>query len=241
MAEVEGKHWWYKSLHELILKAIKKHSAIADPTIIDAGCGTGGCLKYLENRGYKSSSGLDVSAYSIEFCKSKNLKVQKSDLKDIGLLYKDKSADIIISCDTFYFFTKEEQAEILRKFHKILKQNGLVILNLPALKIFRGIHDKAVGIKDRFNKKIAKSIIDPNMFTINKMTYWPFSLSFLIYLTRLQQRIIMKFNPNYTVQSDISLPPKLLNGFLLLLIRLENIILKYKPFGSSIFVVLRKI
>ena len=40
MAHVEQKHWWYRGLRDLVtftLKSLVKHN----PTILDAGCGTG--------------------------------------------------------------------------------------------------------------------------------------------------------------------------------------------------------
>jgi len=240
MAEVERKHWWYRTLHCLVLDAIKKSYDSRDIAIIDAGCGTGGLLLGLIDKHYSNVMGFDLSYDAVDLCRAKGVNVVQHDLRRISELYPPDYADVIISNDTFYFFEMKWRVKILEQCFQVLKPNGLMLLNLPAGNAFRGIHDISVGIKQRFSKKDVRILFGQSKFQIIKTLYWPFFLSPLIFLERLRQRIMMRTNPAFKISSDIDMPSGLLNSLLARISSLENHILPVKPFGSSIFLVVQK-
>src|SRR3954463_14001680 len=65
MANSERTLWWYRCLHALTLRHIKKYSPVADPFILDAGSGTGGLISFLNSHGYTSVDGFDLSPYAV--------------------------------------------------------------------------------------------------------------------------------------------------------------------------------
>ena len=237
MDGVEGKHWWYKSLHKLVLNSIESNFNSKEINILDAGCGTGGLLEYLRSKNYNNISGYDLSKDAVELSNQKGLNTIELDLIDYQ--NTDKKYDVIISNDTMYFFNLEEQKRILDEFYLSLNRGGILILNLPSFNAFGGIHDKAVGVENRFNAKMVDDMIDNDKFEIIQKTYWPFLLSPLIYLVRLAQRVQLKNNSNVRYVSDIDVPPEIINNTLYSIITLENKYIKRKPFGSSLFLVLR--
>jgi hypothetical protein len=97
---------------------------------------------------------------------------------------------------------------VINNCFDLLKENGTIILNLPALNAFKGIHDLSVGVNHRFSKIEMPDFIDPNLFVIKKKMYWPFLLSPLIYLVRLKQRFDIRYRKNFFIQSDIYPPQK---------------------------------
>ena len=153
MDSVEKKHWWYKSLHELVLNSVESNFNSKEIDILDAGCGTGGLLEYFRSKNYNNISGFDLSRDAVELSKQKGLNTIKLDLKEYQ--YTDKQYDVIISNDTMYFFDLYEQQKILNEFYLSLNGGGIIILNLPSFSAFSGIHDKAVGIQKRFNTIMA--------------------------------------------------------------------------------------
>jgi len=241
MSLVEEKLWWYCSLHQLVYMYIVNFFSETDIKIVDAGCGTGGMLKYLGKNGFTNTEGFDISDDAVELCKNAGLKVFKNDIIQISTHYKPESVDVIISNDTFYFISAGERKVLISDFHKILRPNGLVILNLPALKAFRGIHDISVGINSRFSKKDLSEMIDTAKFKVFRATYWPFFLSPLIFISRFFQRMKLLMIKNVVIKSDIDLPPDWLNNFFYKLSVFENNTFRHKAFGSSLFVVLKKI
>ncbi len=52
MADVEDRMWWYRGLHDVVLAALDRWGPRPLPSLLDAGCGTGGLLRRLE-RSYR--------------------------------------------------------------------------------------------------------------------------------------------------------------------------------------------
>jgi len=238
MDSVEKKHWWYKSLHRLVLYQIKQKTKSTTINILDAGCGTGGLLFFLKEEKYINLVGFDVSKKAVSIAKNKNLNVEQADMKKYKI--NPNKYDVIISNDTLYFFNEEEQKNILHKFYHSLNSDGIVILNMPSIEAFKGIHDKVVGANIRFNKKMIMDIVDTNKYTIIQQLYWPFLLSPIIFIIRLMQRIKLQTGLVKNMKSDIDMPSRFINYILFQIVKFENNFIKNKPFGSSLFLVLKK-
>ena len=240
MAQVECRLWWYRALHHLVADALARNHLGHNARVLDAGCGTGGLMIFLRDLGYCKLSGFDVSPEAVAVCQQRNLSVQAGDLRHMDHFCPPASAEVIVSNDTLYFFSAEERARILTSFLRTLVPEGWLILNVPALQAFRGIHDLSVGVSHRFSRSEMESLLASIGLRVQSIRYWPFLLSPLIYLKRFSQRVRLKGARAVEVRSDIDLPPRLLNHGLELITRLENALLPWKPFGSSLFIIAQK-
>ena len=114
-----------------------------------------------------------------------------------------------------------------------------MIINYPVLEAFRGTHDLSVGIKKRKNKNELTRLLNDSGFSILQNDYWPFLLSPIIFFVRTIQKVKLKLSKNVEINSDVNLPPYIFNKIFYYLTKAE-IILPYKPWGSSLFIVARK-
>lgn len=240
MAGVEARHWWYRALHQLVADALKLHPRGKNARIIDAGCGTGGLLSFLRARGCDNLSGFDLSPEAVRICHERGLPVQTGDLRDLNQLLPPRSAEVIVSNDTLYFFDHSEQSQLLNFCAQALAPGGLLVMNVPASNAFRGIHDLSVGIRHRFSAREIRQALASAQLDLARLRAWPFFLSPFIYLRRAAQRRLLERQPGTEIRSDIDLPHPPVNAALSLLTRLENRLMPWKPFGSSLFVVARK-
>ena len=82
-------------------------------------------------------------------------------------------------------------------------------------------------------------IFEAPPFSVTESIYWPFLLSPLIYGTRFLQRLSLKTSrlPGH-IESDVGMPPDLINKLLFFIADGENKLLRRKPLGSSLFLVL---
>ncbi len=197
-------------------------------------------MLYLQREGYSYLKGFDLSPHAVEICGERGLRVEECDLREMVRRYLPGSADVIISNDTLCFLNEQERSHAMRQFFRVLRPHGLLILNLPALKAFQGIHDLSVGIGHRFSKSDIDTLIAPREFHILRKLYWPFFLSPAIYCVRLRQRMKMRLTRGYEIRSDTDLPSPRLNRILTRITLFENQWLPAKPFGSSLYLVLMK-
>lgn len=243
MNEAETRLWWYKILHEKVFSIVSKQNLFPNTQILDAGCGTGGLLSFLQNQGLKNLKGFDYSEEAVAFCKSKKLKVIQSDITNLADDF-DEKFDIIICNDVLYQFNNEVIISILEALNSRLKPNGILISNNHAFDIFSGIHDIAVGSKQRFTYSKFYNILSKNQFNfqIKEYVYWSFFLSPLILFVRIFQKIKIKLGyiDLEKVESDVEIPLDFINDYLYRIVKLEEKILKKPPFGSSIFLVIEK-
>lgn len=240
MAKAERRHWWYRSLHHLVLSAIKEHAVSRNLTIIDAGCGTGGLISFLKNEGYAHLRGFDASPVAVQICRQQYPDVFQGDLNHICQYFDKDGADVVVCNDVLYFLDEVEQRHATDAIHDLLKYRGLMICNLPAMKAFDGIHNISVGIKKRFEHEQLWQLFDPARYELVKEVYWPFILSPAIWISRWKQRMQLRWNHPATATSDVQEENTLLNVLLLFITRAENKLFSKKPWGSSLFLVLRK-
>ncbi len=239
MSAVECNHWWYRTLHKLVLDSLFKYTPDRDSNILDAGCGSGGLITFLNSYEYKNIKGFDLSDDAVCISKEKKLNVVSGDIKDIESIISNQHFDAIISNDTLYFLKSEEISKFMDSCSNGLRSGGVLILNIPVFEAFRGIHDISVGIQRRFSRQDFNIFINHKDFRIVRKTFWPFLLFPLIFMTRLVQRFRYAFfNPE--IKSDIDLPNPLINNLLYRIILFEVNNIKHSILGSSLFIVLQK-
>lgn len=239
MARVETDHWWYRSLHSRVENTLASLFNRRDISILDAGCGTGGLMKFLEQKGYTDIEGFDLSELAVQHCVKRGLSACMGNLGTIYDLFPGRAFDCIISNDNLYHLPPRQRVPFLMDAAARLQPNGRLILNLPAFDCLRGTHDQAVGITHRFTKPELKTMAAEAGLTIIKMDYWPFLLSAPIWLIRTWQRLFAnRISSSDFPTSDLTTYPSALNRSLYSLVTIERRLLPTAPFGSSLFVVL---
>jgi 2-polyprenyl-3-methyl-5-hydroxy-6-metoxy-1,4-benzoquinol methylase len=238
MAEVEGKLWWYQALHYKVLKTLKSSfNNRKDIRILDAGCGTGGLMQFLLDSGYSDLTGIDLSEIAVKFCKEKKLAVSLEDIRHLRKNHPDKTFDAIICNDVLCYLIEEDTIPVVVDLMKMLNPGGILIMNLPALKVFKGTHDIGVGLLRRYNTDKVKALFKSIAKSRVKTVFWPLFLSAVIALIRTWQRFSIKRNPKMKIESDVKMPNLIVNSIFLKLTKFEFNIISKAGWGSSIFVV----
>ncbi len=99
--------------------------------ILDAGCGNGGFVLWLQNIGYKNVFGVDISEEQIEMAKKIEAKnIIQGDVLNY-LENKENYFDIIFARDLIEHLNKDEILRFLEIIHKSLKKGGSFIIQAP--------------------------------------------------------------------------------------------------------------
>ncbi len=237
MFEAEETHWWYVSLHELILRSLPRHDA--GMRMLDAGCGTGRLLQLLSSRG--PAVGCDASLQAVTFCRKRGLRsVVLADLNTV-VLQKD-AFDVIASVDVLYHQWITDDRSVLAKFQEALRPGGTLVLHLPAHEWLRSTHDVAVQTGRRYQRKRLLAMLEGCGFTVEKATYRVSILFLPIVVMRLLKRMVPQASAAAPRPSDVRKHSRVVNRLLTAVMRFENRLLDSLtfPFGCSIFVVARK-
>ncbi len=234
MYAVENSHWWFVSRRKLMVELIRSFK-MKNPEILDVGCGTGGNLKVLDRVG--STCGTDITGRAVEFCRMNGLdNVMKCGIEEIPL--KDEVFDIIVCLDVLEHLDNPSTG--LDELRRVLKDDGRIIVTVPAFTSLWGQHDIALGHLRRYRRRTLTRVLEESDFEVLKMSYLYFMSFFVVAPVRLLRRL---FSPGHNAKSDTtSLPPSLLN---MLLTRIFTVEARFSsiiglPFGTTIYAVVRK-
>lgn len=223
----EEQHWWYAVLHRLVLKELRARVR-PGAAVLDAGCGTGGMLARL---GAWQGWGVDVSPAAVEHCHRRGLpNIACASVN--RLPFPDASFDAVLSLDVLYHQQVEEQAA-LREVARVLRPDGVFILNVPALDCLRGAHDDAVCGTRRYTAcHVRKRLLGPTLET-DMIHYWNAWLFLPLLAWRRWSR------RDHAARSDLRPLPGLLNRALALAGHADAQGCRHLrlPFGSSVFAV----
>src|SRR5437016_3951647 len=170
MFRVEETHWWYRSLHRLMIQALEMEMPDwRNRAIVDVGCGTGAILERLGNP--EKNIGVDLSPIAISFCRNRGLNnVREADI--CSMPFPDESFDAAICSSVLYHEWVADVGRALREIRRVLRPNGVLLINVPAFQFLHSAHDDAVMTARRFRKPELRELLVKNGFAIRRLTYW---------------------------------------------------------------------
>jgi len=138
--------------------------------LLDIGCGPGLFLKVARDKGF-DVCGIELSKWACDIARKEGLNVLNKSLKSAGL--ERDSFDIVTMWDVIEHI--EDPNGIIRDTNKILKKDGLLVLNTPNIGSF---YAKLMGNKwwnlmrmhiYYFDKKTIRKLLEKNGFKVLKI------------------------------------------------------------------------
>lgn len=238
MRAVEDRHWWYAVLRNQVWHALEGLLP-AHARLLDAGCGTGGMLAFLQRQIYElNAEGVDAAEEAVSHCRQRGLSgVQTGRVE--ALPYADEVFDAVLSLDVLYHAGVSEQ-QALTEMRRVLRPQGLLVVNLPAFEGLRGSHDKAVGGARRYTACQVRTLLECSSFVVEMIHYWNAWLFLPLLAWRWLSRI--RAGEGNAGRSDLRLTPLWMNALMASGGRLDAAVCRglRLPFGSSVFAVARK-
>lgn len=217
--------------YRIILGVINNYiSSFTNKTILDVGCGAGTVSLYLANRG-ANIVGVDISRKAIDSCKKSARILKLTDktqfiCNTIEKIKFRQKFDVIICSEIIEHISND--GAFLKRIHKLLKKNRLLILSTPSINapLYKiGLaqnFDKRVGHIRRYSKQQISDLVKKSGFRIEEVKLTEGVLRNFFFLTKFGWFI--KFFRG--VISDI-------------VTAIDNLLIQ--PFGESqIFIVARK-
>lgn len=271
MAQVEDHHWWYRGLRSafaavwrrrpLASKEPSDHlensvatgssspskleNTTSNCTVIDAGCGTGGNLKWLRSIWPDAKLiGFDVSPEAVELTRQRVPEAQVFVADLCQPVLQSGQFELIVCSDVLYTTPLPEGLQGLRSLCQQLKSGGCLLLHLPAYNWMKSRHDHAVHTRHRFTMSEVRGMIGELGLKVEFLSYRMFLLFPLIVCLRLPSILFEQLRQCSSGDSEIRLPPEFVNRLLSRILDVENLGLRAGlryPCGSSIIAVGRKL
>ena len=236
LSQLEDKHWWFVGMEAIASHMLERtERARVTRRILDAGCGTGGAISWLNK--FDQAYGIDRHALAVSLAKNKGqTRIARATVE--GLPFSEATFDIVTSFDVLYHVDVMDDVAALQEFARVLVPGGLLLLRLPALGWLGGSHhDRAVHTKHRYTCGEVERKLQCAMMKPMRVTYVNTILFLPAMIWRLLHRKIGSDN-----SSDVRLPTPLINYACAALLQVEAIALGLMnfPIGLSVLAVAKK-
>lgn len=235
MAEREQTYWWHLGRLRIIqtyLRAAKGKKQ--NIRILNVGCGTGGTIDMLTQEG--QTDNVDISDEAISFMNKRGYRnITKVD--GVKLPFKDKTFDIVGAFDVLEHI--EEHIDALKEWKRVIKDDGAILITVPAYQWLWSAHDESLHHKRRYTIKSLNDAAKQANLRVDKRSYAiTFSLPLIVGF-RFLNKILRRQTNSETSYVDV---PNWVNSFFTRILYGEAKLHTIAPLpaGTSVIAVLRK-
>ena len=235
----EERHWWYVGMRRISATLLDRYPPRtgrgSPPSILDAGCGSGGTTRSLAGRG--AMTGVDLSSAALDLAKRRGLPRLARASVD-ALPFRAGSFDVVTSFDVLYHLDVADDRGALAELHRVLRVGGVLLIRLPAYDWIRGAHDEAVHTRHRYTRAELTAKLDDVGFRLEHATY---ANSILFPLAPIKR--YLEHRNGTQEATDLWRPPAPVNRLLADLLSLEALPARGVglPWGLSVYAVARRV
>jgi ubiquinone/menaquinone biosynthesis C-methylase UbiE len=173
MYELEDHFWWFAGMRT-IAGALLDHYCQANTNrrILDAGCGTGCNLLWLQRyAGNGDIYGIDLSFQALQMSRQRGPeRLVQASVTDLP--FDDSSFDLVTSFDVLVQLpTGDAAVQAIREMYRVLRPGGIGFVRAAAYEWLRSGHDEALGTQKRYSLSELSSQLESNGFVVLRATY----------------------------------------------------------------------
>ena len=233
--QLEENFWWFAGMREITASLLDPILARdSEPRILDAGCGTGGMLSWLQrySRGHQVT-GIDFSAAALRFCRRRDqATLVRGSIAELP--FSDSAFDLVASNDVLQHVPHHGDLQAIAEFYRVLQPGGFAFVRVAAYQWLRSGHDDAISVQQRYTLPQLSATMRDAGFRIRRATY----ANTLLFPVAAVKRLL--FSPTGSVHPESEVKPwpkglEWINGLLKLPLKIEAQALKgiSLPFGLS--------
>jgi SAM-dependent methyltransferase len=241
--KLEQTHWWFIGRRRILFSLLDRYlPAGRELAIMDVGCGYGGMLDPLSQRG--RVLGLEIDLEPAEFCRNRGYSGMLVG-SGYNLPVRPASLDLVTLFDTIEHI--EDDEKVLSECAGALKPGGCLMVTVPAYQFLFADNDRIAHHRRRYTLSRLKRITRSTGLEVVKGTYYnvllfPIILP-VILLLKLKQSLRGPLKEGKAGATNLSYRyPGPLRRLLEAVFSSERLLLPRisAPFGHSIALIARK-
>lgn len=238
----EESHWWYVGMRTILLSLYPPTSKRDSIRSLDAGCGTGFNLAWLEERYGGIAIGLDYIAHALPYCRARRaVDLVRGNVADLP--FADGAFGLVTCLDVLtQLETEAMRLRALHEIRRVLEPGGLALIRVAAHRWLLSSHDEEIRTFHRFGAGELREALNDSGFQLLRFTFANSFLFPVAVVWRMLKRIGLG-----PAGSDVSVNtrgPQWFNVALRTVLSVEGALLRNThislPFGLSILAVARR-
>jgi SAM-dependent methyltransferase len=232
---IEERHWWSVGMRAafrtLLADALAER---ARPRLVDVGCGAGITVKELGRSGAVLGCDLAFPALAHARLRGPDLQLCMADVLHLPL--RAGAVDVALALDVIEHL--DDDAAALREIHRVLRDGGSLLVNVPAFDALWSEKDVANHHRRRYSRGLLRRRLEECGFAVERLSFTNMTLFPPILVARqLERRLGLRWNRRREYHPDARL-----NGVLANILRAEARLLRRVdlPIGTSLTGLARK-
>lgn len=228
MNALEQDFWWYRALHATIAARLLALPLPSGSEVLDAGCGTGGQLRYLRDHAPQYRyCGLERDEDGAVLSRDKTgLAIVRGSVN--AMPFADGRFAAILSQDVLYHRAVDEDA-MIAECCRCLQPGGHLLLHVAAYQWLASAHDEHVHGARRYTAGRLRELLQQHGFTVLRSGYW----NSLLFPLMLLQRLTVG---RHKASSDVETVPAWQNRLFFAVLDCERRLRLQLPFGGSVWI-----
>lgn len=236
----EEQHFWFRGFKRFVAPLLEHATAgHRKCRLLDAGCGTGANLTFLQE--YGTPFGLELYWTGLQFARDRGLP-RLTQGSVTALPFATSSLDVVVSFDVLYCLYPQDEQAAIAEMYRVLRAGGALIVNVAAMRMLRGDHSILGGEVHRYERGELREKLKRAGFRVTRITYTNASLFPITATVRALQRL-RGLRSGVDNPGDFRVPPRPVNAVLSAALAAESVLVSTgvnMPFGSSLLCLARK-
>ena len=190
--KLEEAHFWFLGRRRIFFKLLdtfvfKNQKGLK---ILEIGCGTGGFLSRLKERGYVV--GLDIAHKWMKVCRERGFN-ELITASGYSLPFRNETMDLVCLFDTLEHIP--DDVKVLEESRRVLKKGGYIFISVPAYQWLYSLNDKISHHQRRYTRgelvgKLRKAGLEPIKSTYINAFLFPMILP-VILIKKIKERFFL--------------------------------------------------
>lgn len=235
----EARHFWFKGFRFFVAPLLREATrGVAQPMLLDCGCGTGANVELLDHYGH--AFGFDLTPTGLQIGRQLG-RTRLARATVAAVPFPSQAFDVVTSFDVLYSLEEPVEHAAVHEMYRLIRPGGYALVNVAAMELLRGDHSVLSREVRRYSRASLERLMTGAGFEVVRLTYTNTSLFLPMVLVRAMQRV-RGLSPEDHAQQDITVPPGPVNAILTAMLRVESWWLRAfdAPFGSSLLCLARK-
>lgn len=129
ISTVERDHWWYRGMRDLSAVLLAPWLERGGLDLLDAGCGTGGFLRWaIDSGALRSACGIDVASEAIERATAQVPEAVLRVGSILDLPYPSASFDVVVCNDVLQHLPQEDAVRAMEQLGRVARPGGAILV-----------------------------------------------------------------------------------------------------------------
>ncbi len=224
------EHFWIQARFRS-LKAHLKKIDLSQSTLFEVGCGNGLIINQFEKEYQATVDGCDLNMLALKQAKDHRGKLYCLNIFEPPRSFQRKY-DGVLLMDVIEHI--DDDSTFLNAALEFVDDDGIVMINVPALNAFFSQYDVAAGHKRRYDKEMMRRLFEKNHITPIAISYWGLTLVPIVLLRKLVLKLAGGKN---TIRTGFNPPNEFINRMFKAMLAVETRLFKSPWIGTSLIAI----